>query len=110
MPYIKPGERHDYDDWIAQLPIPLVSGEIPAGHLNYVLTCLCLKYLKANGTSYKTYNDMIGVLECAKLEMYRRHVSHYEEEKMEENGDVTGAPHHKVIIRKEGRCLKPRSR
>jgi hypothetical protein len=31
---------------------------------------------------------LIGMLECAKLELYRRSVANYEDEKILENGDV----------------------
>ena len=31
---------------------------------------------------------MVGVLECAKLELYRRMAAPYEDEKIEDNGDV----------------------
>jgi hypothetical protein len=34
------------------------------------------------------YNDAIGALEGAKLELYRRYVSAYEDDKIKENGDV----------------------
>jgi hypothetical protein len=60
-----------------------------AGHLNFVLTKVCLEYIENNnGPSYKNYNDVIGALECCKLEMYRRAVAPYEDKKIEENGDV----------------------
>jgi hypothetical protein len=34
------------------------------------------------------YNDVIGALECCKLELYRRMVAPYENTKIKENGDV----------------------
>jgi len=40
------------------------------------------------GVKYATLNTVIGVLECAKLELYRRVVADYEDQKCEENGDV----------------------
>ena len=40
------------------------------------------------GTNYVKLNELIGVLECAKLELYRRVASPYEDEKVESNGDV----------------------
>ena len=58
------------------------------GVLNYKVTTLLLDYLILRGETYQTYNDIIGVLECAKLEMYRRRTSDYEDKKMAENGDV----------------------
>ena len=58
------------------------------GDLNYVITRLCHEFLNKKGEKYSIYNTIIGVLECAKLELYRRKVSFYEEKKIKENGDV----------------------
>ena len=57
-----------------------------AGELNYVITTLLQKYI--DKPSYTVYNEVIGVLECCKLEIYRRAVAAYEDKKIEENGDV----------------------
>ena len=57
------------------------------GDLNYALTKLCLKYM-AGSTSYKLINEVIGALECCKLEFYRRKASPYEDQKISSNGDV----------------------
>lgn len=45
-------------------------------------------YIKTKGESYQTYNDIMGALEGAKLELYRRKIGIYEDKKIEENGDV----------------------
>lgn len=58
-----------------------------AGPLNYLLTKLVLKWLGPS-PNYERFNGAIGVLESMKLELYRRMVAPYEQEKMEENGDV----------------------
>jgi hypothetical protein len=58
------------------------------GELNYMFTLIATIYLKARGESYQTYNDIMGALEGAKLELYRRRVAPYEDKKMEVNGDV----------------------
>lgn len=58
------------------------------GELNYTLTTIVHDYLVDNGESYQTYNDIIGALESAKLELYRRKVASYEDVKIRENGDV----------------------
>ena len=39
---------------------------------------------------YSKINALIGVLECAKLELYRRVAAPYENDKIDENGDVYG--------------------
>jgi hypothetical protein len=63
------------------------------GELNYLITKMVVDYLQRDrewdGTeSYGSYNEVIGVLECAKMELYRRRVAVYEDRKAEINGDV----------------------
>lgn len=79
MPYILKEDRPLLDAGST----PLTPGE-----LNYLLTMTCIKYLESRGESYQTYNNIIGALECAKLEMYRRSIAPYEDKKIQENGDV----------------------
>jgi hypothetical protein len=38
--------------------------------------------------SYQSINDVLGALEGAKLEFYRRIAAPYEDTKIQENGDV----------------------
>ena len=61
--------------------------EINAGQLNYTLTQLIKGYLGTN-FNYQRINDVLGALEGAKLEFYRRVVVPYEETKILANGDV----------------------
>lgn len=79
MPYIST-ERRDQLDALGYDPYR-------PGDLNYAITRLIVRYLSGS-YSYERYNDVIGVLECAKLELYRRMVAPYEDRKMKENGDV----------------------
>lgn len=58
-----------------------------AGELNYEFTRIALEYLGFQ-PNYQRFNDVIGALEGAKLELYRRMVAPYEDEKIKENGDV----------------------
>ena len=58
------------------------------GQLNYRITKECIKYITILGATYKTFNEIIGVLECAKLEFYRRQLAAYEDQKRNQNGDV----------------------
>jgi hypothetical protein len=37
---------------------------------------------------YDDYNEQIGILECAKLELYRKRAAPYEDLKEQENGPV----------------------
>ena len=45
---------------------------------------------EAGRTRYAHLNEAIGVLECAKLELYRRVAAPYEDGKRAETGDVYG--------------------
>jgi hypothetical protein len=79
MPYIAQSRRIVLD------AKPNLS-ETP-GELNYVITKLVIDWL-GDKPRYTTFNTAIGVLDCVKLELYRRTVAHYEDHKMADNGDV----------------------
>ena len=83
MPYIKQEDRPKFETALSLVPKIKTAGE-----LNYLLTRMVHKYITDNGFSYATVNDVVGVLECAKLELYRRRISPYEDKKIIENGDV----------------------
>ena len=59
-----------------------------AGELNYAFTMLIQQYIGPGGTNYQSINDVMGALEGAKLEFYRRIAAPYEDKKIKENGDV----------------------
>jgi hypothetical protein len=60
-----------------------------AGELNYALTRLVDQYLiDKGGIRYAHLNEVVGALECAKLELYRRLAAPYEDDKIREAGDV----------------------
>jgi len=89
MPYIKPEDRIKYEHQLMSIAAVLRNNEeIPEGELNFVVSTLLSKLLEHYGLSYANGNKLIGVLECAKLELYRRMLIPYENQKMEENGDV----------------------
>lgn len=75
MPYIKPSERES-----SRLK------PINAGQLNYAFTRLIQEYLGYT-PNYQRFNDVLGALEGAKLEMVRRRLNDYEDKKIAENGD-----------------------
>ncbi len=87
MPYITQADRDYYNDLVNKLIdlIEVNGGE--SGHLNYVISRLVLAAFgwRAN---YVQANMVVGVLEAAKLEFYRRTVAPYEDKKIEENGDL----------------------
>lgn len=85
MPYIKQERR----DAIFSLSTTDYDSELrTSGELNYFLTVTINDYIQNNGLSYSTINDILGALEGAKLEFYRRVVAPYENSKIKENGDV----------------------
>ena len=95
MPYIPEDKRKIYEDLINDLSNAIVDNTLydqHLGHLNYIFTMLINEYhkkIKLNkNVSYRDINSYIGVLECCKLELYRKVAASYENEKEEENGKV----------------------
>jgi len=84
MPYIEMEQRAKFDNMELQ-SVPMLANE---GGLNYAITSLVDEWLRLRGVNYKHLNAAIGVLECAKLELYRRVAAPYEDKKIIENGDV----------------------
>ena len=60
------------------------------GELNYKITEACIDFIEeqSGGLTYDNVNNVIGVLDCAKMELYRRVAGPYEDNKCAENGDV----------------------
>ena len=87
MPYIKMEDRPKYEGPLGELigilksqPVERIDGE-----LNYIIT----RILKESyPLRYFNLNRAMGVLECAKLEFYRRVAAPYEDIKIKENSDV----------------------
>lgn len=83
MPYIKQERRQEIDAYEHDGKPPQFAGE-----LNYWLTTQVLNYWRGGRQDYQRLNDIMGALEGAKLEFYRRIAAPYEDNKIEENGDV----------------------
>ncbi len=83
MPYIKPNRRAELEEHLRHVPVPYTAGE-----LNFVITTIIKYYFGVHGKSYMIFNDIMGALEAAKAEFYRRVVVPYEDEKIKANGDV----------------------
>ena len=80
MPYIDKKRRKFLD-----------AGDVMrnAGELHYMLASTIDDYLQTRGrVAYQDFNDVLGVLSCASLELYQRRIKQYEEFKCEKNGDV----------------------
>ena len=106
MPYIPKHQRAFLDPLIDALARKIAVGKNAArkgfaGFVNYAVTRLLLKLLGVTDLSWRpphgTYdydkiNEAIGVLECCKLELYRRLAAPYENEKIADNGEVIEPP------------------
>lgn len=79
MPYIEETKRRDVRE----------NGGINAGELNYEISHICHSYIKHKGLKYVTLNEVIGVLECCKQELYRTVAAKYEDKKRLANGSVS---------------------
>lgn len=101
MPYVGDDIRSELDEAILQLAKLMNDPSTqaitkPEGSMNYVITRLVLQRLYGDkdvivagkSLSYARINEIIGVLECAKLELYRMHASKYEDMCIVKNGDV----------------------
>jgi len=87
MPYIPKKQRPELDkkmdaliEHLSQLPF-----EEQDGALNYTFTRMIKKIYPIR---YRHLNRALGVLSAVTLELYRRVVGPYEDEKITENGDV----------------------
>ena len=87
MPYIKAGNRKKYENVLERLVkiLKTVPPEEIDGELNYVVTKILKEIYPLR---YFHINKAVGVLECIKLEYYRRVAAPYEDQKIEEAGDV----------------------
>ena len=81
MPYVDQDTRRRLD-----------QGRCPntPGELTYAITRLVNEWLNLRKPEpdFERYSSAVGALECAKLELYRRRVVPYENEKAKLNGDV----------------------
>lgn len=99
MPYITDEYRDDInlifqecemkslDDFLTHL------AEYPedklAGIANYVVSSLIAKLIiRGKDKNYNRINSAIGVLECSKMELYRRVAAGYEDLAIKKNGDI----------------------
>ena len=84
MPYISQRTRNEFVlDRGFSLPYTISD----PGELNYLITELVKVYMSTNH-GYQAINDVVGALEGAKLEFYRRIAAPYEDLKIADNGDV----------------------
>lgn len=93
MPYIKQEDRVKLkeiaDDLCFELNELSIGSDFghKAGNLNYFISTVINNLLMDN-RSYARINELIGALECAKLEIYRKLAAPYEDQKASSNGEV----------------------
>ena len=88
MPYIEEKNRILYNDYINAFEL-MHAANVTDGELNYLVTGILHAVLTKRGIRYSNINELIGVLECAKLELYRQLAAPYEDKKKAENGAVS---------------------
>jgi hypothetical protein len=98
MPYIPQEQRDIIDPAIGPLVEAIKKATVytgtafkdvpPDGALNYTITRLLQGLLVPSTPSYLLLERATGLLECCKLEFYRRTAAPYENKKAKENGDV----------------------
>ena len=87
MPYIKAGNRKKYEKILEELVkiLKTLPPEKIDGELNYIVTKILKEIYPLR---YFHINKAMGVLECIKLEYYRRVAAPYEDQKIKDAGDV----------------------
>lgn len=97
MPYIKKNQREQLAPALEDLMMAIIGLKDEegkhinpgAGVFNYVITTLLNNHYEMTFfPSYDKVNTVIGILESAKQEYYRRVAVTYENQKRLENGDV----------------------
>ena len=98
MPYISQEDRDELEEKLDALIKKILNMFVVgnsyhrgAGTINYVITKILDKTLVHqwdDEVRYHKINTAIGVLECAKLELYRRVAANYEDKAIDINGDV----------------------
>lgn len=88
MPYIDKKVRKEVDSEIRKIVSKLHKHpeEKWDGILNYVFFKMLLESF--GKVRYLDYERMIGILECCKLELYRKRVGPFEDTKIKEHGDI----------------------
>ena len=84
MPYIKKERRIEFDNCLSTLGVKIQN----KGELNYCISMLCKWYVSRHGMNYQNISDAGAALGDAHDEWKRRVMWPYEDEKIEENGDL----------------------
>lgn len=86
MPYILQDARTELCKRIRPLVDSIAADP---GYANYVICTLLMKAWDCDSAPrYAKFNEIIGVLECVKQEIYRRAAGPYEDSAINKNGDI----------------------
>lgn len=103
MPYVNDDIRNEIDCYILEANDYGVTNldsllqtiketwpeEKMAGIANYIISSVVAKLmLRGKHKNYNRINSAVGVLECAKMELYRRVAGPYEDLAIAKNGDI----------------------
>lgn len=92
MPYITQSKRQEINDCMKDILDYLNNHVVSIGEINFMISnlinFLIRKSCENDSFNYSICNELIGVLECAKLELYRKVIAKYEEKKIQENGSL----------------------
>lgn len=86
MPYIPHAQRISADTELQNAGLSFIPEN--AGELNFIVSTFIANYIREKGCKYAVLNEMIGALECAKMELNRVIIGPYEDLKIHENGPV----------------------
>jgi hypothetical protein len=97
MPYISEEDRMELDDKIQELSKAIINTKVSfsanpfdfsnyLGRINYCFSRIIVQVMRS--VSYSNIAMATGVLENVKQELYRRLASGYEDQKINENGDI----------------------
>jgi hypothetical protein len=89
MPYISREKREYFESAVRAInnSFEQLDEFAMPGDLAYIIWICIKNYLKL-GRCYRTYTEVLGVLESLKLLLYEQEISSYEKTKKEENSDV----------------------
>ncbi len=89
MPYIARTDRARYQSAIEELArlVPQDRMTRP-GHMNYIISLL-INRVYGESMRYADHNEVVGLLNCVQQEFYRRFTAPYEDEKIDQEGDLT---------------------
>ncbi len=87
MPYTKQEDRDKYEAWVSALIEDLKEEGFPPGDVTYLMYKIVGHWF-LHKRSYQTIAEVRGVLAGVLSEFDRKFAFPYEDEKIEENGDI----------------------